>query len=72
LKTLNITEKKNEGLSRVASLFTLRTTPMWKRELRIGAYRVFYDFEANNIVKIIAVGHKVHNNLYIRGKKVEL
>jgi mRNA-degrading endonuclease RelE of RelBE toxin-antitoxin system len=41
-------------------------------ELRIEEYRVFYDFEGDDIVKVIAVGHKQHNHLYIRGKKVEL
>ncbi len=41
-------------------------------ELRIEDYRVFYDFEGDDIVKVIAVGHKEHNDLYIRGKKVEL
>src|SRR6266566_3804781 len=41
-------------------------------ELRIEDHRVFYDFEGDDIVKVIAVGHKEHNDLYIRGKKVEL
>ena len=41
-------------------------------ELRIEDYRVFYDFEEDDIVKIVAVGHKRHNDLYVRGKKVEL
>src|ERR1700720_3116203 len=41
-------------------------------ELRIQDYRVFYDFEEDDIVKVVAVGHKEHNDLYIRGKKVEL
>ncbi len=41
-------------------------------ELRIDEYRVFYDFEGDDIVKVVAVGHKEHNDLYIRGKKVEL
>jgi hypothetical protein len=41
-------------------------------ELRIDNYRVFYDFEGDDIVKVIAVGHKEHNALLIRGRKVEL
>ena len=40
--------------------------------LRIDDYRVFYDFEGDDMVKIVAVGHKEHNDLYIRGRKVEL
>jgi mRNA interferase RelE/StbE len=41
-------------------------------ELRIGDYRVFYDFEQHDQVKIVAVGHKEHNDLHIRGAKVDL
>ena len=40
-------------------------------ELRIDNYRVFYDVE-DDTVHIIAVGHKNHNDLYVRGKKVQL
>jgi mRNA-degrading endonuclease RelE of RelBE toxin-antitoxin system len=40
-------------------------------ELRMDNYRVFYDVE-DDIVHIIAVGHKHHNDLYVRGKKVQL
>lgn len=41
-------------------------------ELRIDDYRVFYDFEEDDKVKVVAVGYKEHNDLYIRGRKVEL
>lgn len=41
-------------------------------ELRIDEYRVFYDFEEDDQVKVVPVGHKAHNDLYIRGRKVEL
>jgi len=42
-------------------------------ELRIGRYRVFYDIDENaHVVRIIAVGYKEHNDLYIEGKKFEL
>lgn len=41
-------------------------------ELRVGKYRVFYEITANQIVKILAIGHKEHNELYIRGRKVEI
>ena len=40
-------------------------------ELRIDNYRIFYDVE-RGIVNVRAVGYKDHNDLYIRGKKVDL
>jgi len=46
--------------------------PIAPWELRVGNCRVFYEFEAESTVKIIAVGYKQHNDLFIRGKKVEL
>src|SRR6266849_7675899 len=50
----------------------LRANRIAQWELRIDDYRVFYDFEEDAIVKVVAVGHKEHNDLYIRGRKVEL
>jgi mRNA-degrading endonuclease RelE of RelBE toxin-antitoxin system len=50
----------------------LRPNRLAQWELRLGDYRVFYVIEADERVKIVAVGHKVHNDLYIRGEKVEL
>ena len=41
-------------------------------ELKIGNYRVFYDFEGDSVVKIIAIGFKYHKELYIRGRRVTL
>jgi len=39
-------------------------------ELRIGEYRVFYDVNVYTcIVKIKAVGYKVHNQLFFQGKE---
>jgi mRNA-degrading endonuclease RelE of RelBE toxin-antitoxin system len=49
----------------------LRPNPLAPWELRIGDYRVFYDIE-EGIVRILAVGKKVHNDLCIRGNKVEI
>jgi len=40
-------------------------------ELRAGKYRVFYELGAGQ-VKVVAIGYKEHNELLIRGKKVEL
>jgi mRNA-degrading endonuclease RelE of RelBE toxin-antitoxin system len=51
----------------------LRDNPLAKWELRIGRYRVFYEIdEAGLIVRILAVGHKEHNVLWIKGKEVQL
>lgn len=70
----------NDGISRFltqdALVETNRRKPLdpnevssW--ELRIDTYRVFYDVEGT-IVYIVAVGHKEHNELFIRGKRVIL
>ncbi len=50
----------------------LRRNPISKWELRIDDYRIFYDIEENGVVKVVSVGHKSHNDLFIRGEKVEL
>jgi len=51
----------------------LRDNPVASWELRIGKYRVFYEIdEMSQKVTIIAVGHKEHNTLFIRGKEVQL
>jgi mRNA-degrading endonuclease RelE of RelBE toxin-antitoxin system len=49
----------------------LRPNPVAPWELRIDRFRVFYSVEDDG-VKVLAVGHKEHNELFIRGKKVEL
>src|SRR5438552_2587988 len=50
----------------------LRPNRLAQWELRIEDYLVFYDFEEDDQVKVVAVGHKEHNDLHIRGRKVEL
>jgi mRNA-degrading endonuclease RelE of RelBE toxin-antitoxin system len=50
----------------------LRPNPLAPWELRIGDYRVFYEITAARLVRVLAVGHKVHNDLFIRGEKVEI
>ena len=50
----------------------LETNELAPWELKLGDFRVFYRIEKPDVVKIVAVGHKVHNDLYIRGSKVEL
>ncbi len=50
----------------------LRPNPLAPWELRIGPFRVFYEIRDRSVVRVLAVGHKEHNELYIRGRKVEL
>lgn len=51
----------------------LRYNPIATWGLRSGMYRVFYEVdEDNRIVSIVAIGHKVHNILLIKGKEVEI
>jgi len=49
----------------------LRPNPLGRWELRIADYRVFNDIEESDRVIVGAVGHKEHNDLFIRGIKVE-
>lgn len=46
--------------------------PIASWELRIGKFRVFYELEGLSTVKIVAMGHKEHDQLFVRGKRVEL
>jgi mRNA interferase RelE/StbE len=41
-------------------------------ELRIGDFRVFYEIERELVVKIVAIGHKEHDKLFVQGKRVEI
>jgi len=50
----------------------LRPNPLAPWELKIGTYRAFYEIEQPQTVKVVAVGYKEHNDLFIRGKKVQL
>lgn len=51
----------------------LRANPIAQWELRIGKFRVFYEIDVDaQLVTIVAIGHKEHNVLYIRGKVVQL
>ncbi len=49
----------------------LRPNPIAPWELRIGKYRIFYEINQKT-AKVLAIGHKEHNELFIRGKKVEI
>ena len=50
----------------------LRPNPIASWELRLDRFRIFYSIEEGNNVKVVAVGHKERNDLFIRGKKVQL
>jgi mRNA interferase RelE/StbE len=50
----------------------LRPNPLAPWELRVGIYRVFYEIDEESVVKVVAIGHKEHNSLLIRGRIVEL
>ena len=51
----------------------LRDNPIARWELRSGYYRIFYEVdEMAQQVTILAVGHKDHNRLFIRGQEVQL
>lgn len=50
----------------------MRANPIGGWELRLGDFRVFYDIEDDDTVNVVAVGHKEHADLYIRGEKVDL
>ncbi|MCY7282733.1 MAG: type II toxin-antitoxin system RelE/ParE family toxin [Cyanobacteria bacterium CAN_BIN43] len=50
----------------------LRENQVAPWELRVGIYRVFYEFESVTMVKVVAIGYKDHNDLFIQGEKVEL
>jgi mRNA-degrading endonuclease RelE of RelBE toxin-antitoxin system len=43
----------------------LEPNPIAPWELRLGDFRVFYELEDDEQVKIVAIGHKEHNDLYI-------
>lgn len=61
-----LTETRNRKL--------LRPNPIAPWELRIGSLRVFYDVvsEESDVVRILAVGKKEGNKLFIAGQEVEL
>ena|SRR5437870_11127254 len=51
----------------------LRDNPIATWGLRSGKYRVFYEVdERAQMVSIVAVGHKEHNRLLIKGIEVQI
>jgi mRNA-degrading endonuclease RelE of RelBE toxin-antitoxin system len=49
----------------------LRPNPLAPWELRIGNHRVFYEVGPGRVVRVLAIGHKRHNDLFVRGRRVE-
>jgi mRNA-degrading endonuclease RelE of RelBE toxin-antitoxin system len=51
----------------------LRPNQLAEWELRVGAFRVFYDIDQDNaLVKIEAIGYKQGNKLFVHGEEYEL
>ena len=50
----------------------LRPNPLAPWELRVGDYRVFYEITAGGAVRVLAIGRKLHNELFIRGRRAEI
>ena len=51
----------------------LRDNPIAPWEVRSGKYRIFYEVdETSRKVTVVAIGHKEHNMLLIRGKEVKI
>jgi mRNA-degrading endonuclease RelE of RelBE toxin-antitoxin system len=55
------------------SVKELRSNPLARFELRVGEFRVFFDpDEADQVVRVLAIGRKQHNRLMIGDKEVRL
>lgn len=50
----------------------LRLNRLAPWELRLGKYGVFYEVVSAGKVRILAVGYKEHNDLFIQGERMEL
>ena len=50
----------------------LRPNPVGPWVLRLGDYRVFYEVTPAGMVRVLAIGHKAHNELFIRGRRIEI
>ena len=62
-----------EPLRETRNTKPLRPNPLADWELRIRQHRVFYDVDEGEArVRVIAVGYKEHNKLFIGGEEFEL
>lgn len=76
-RKLIISEVRNQlshqPLSETVNRKELRGNPLATWELRVGKYRVFYDVDGKErVVTIVALGHKEHQKLLIRGEEVTI
>jgi mRNA-degrading endonuclease RelE of RelBE toxin-antitoxin system len=61
----------HEPLTQTRNRKPLRDHPLATWELRVERYRIFYDVDqAAQTVVVTSVGHKEHNALLVRGRKV--
>jgi mRNA-degrading endonuclease RelE of RelBE toxin-antitoxin system len=73
-----ITEEIRNQLSQQPLIETrnrkkLRDNPIASWELRSNKYRIFYEVnEISRKLTIVAIGHKKHNLLLIKGKEVKI
>ena len=50
----------------------LRPNPVGPWELRLADYRIFYEVGTEGVVRVLAIGYKMHNDLFIRGRRTEI
>jgi mRNA-degrading endonuclease RelE of RelBE toxin-antitoxin system len=64
----------HEPLTETRNRKPLRPNPIAPWELRVGNLRVFYDVVAEepNVVRVLAIGEKKGNKLFIASKEVQL
>ena len=59
----------HEPLVQTRNRKPLRDNPLSRWELRVGDHRVFYDVDTSDqVVEVKAIGHKMHNRLFL-GRK---
>ncbi|MBE2284710.1 MAG: type II toxin-antitoxin system RelE/ParE family toxin [Prosthecobacter sp.] len=72
LKTIEL-QLSHHPAAETNSRKLLRPNPFFTWELRIQPFRVFYQVdEASEEVRIQRIGCKIHNDVYLRGEKIEL
>jgi mRNA-degrading endonuclease RelE of RelBE toxin-antitoxin system len=63
----------HEPVSETRHRKRLRPNRLAEWELRVGAFRVYYDvLTTDGAVKVVAVGRKTGNDLYIHGERFDL
>jgi mRNA-degrading endonuclease RelE of RelBE toxin-antitoxin system len=67
------TQLPHQALDEARNRKLLRENPLADWELRVQKYRVFYEVNLEQqVVRILAVGHKEHNRLFVGGEEIEL